>query len=51
MSSEGVGDDWVSIEMAFTLLGGLGLFIYGMKLMGEGLERSAGERLKHWLEV
>ncbi|MDK2882745.1 MAG: phosphate:Na+ symporter, partial [Bacillota bacterium] len=33
------------------LLGGLGLFIYGMKLMGEGLERSAGERLKHWLEV
>ena len=25
------------------LLGGLGLFIYGMKLMGDGLENAAGE--------
>lgn len=28
------------------LLGGLGLFIYGMKLMGDGLENAAGEGLK-----
>lgn len=41
----------VSSEMLFTLLGGLGLFIYGMKLMGEGLERSAGGKLRRWLEV
>ena len=32
------------------LLGGLGLFIYGMKLMGDGLENAAGEGLKKILE-
>ena len=34
----------------FTLLGGLGLFLFGMKLMGEGLEKAAGARLKRLLE-
>ena len=32
------------------LMGGLGLFIYGMKLMGDGLENAAGEGLKSILE-
>lgn len=32
------------------LAGGLGLFLYGMKLMGEGLENSAGDKLKSILE-
>ncbi len=32
------------------LLGGLGLFIYGMKIMGDGLENAAGEGLKSILE-
>ncbi|MGL4991794.1 MAG: Na/Pi cotransporter family protein [Sarcina sp.] len=32
------------------LLGGLGLFLYGMKIMGEGLENSAGDKLKGILE-
>lgn len=32
------------------LMGGLGLFIYGMKLMGDGLENAAGEGLKNILE-
>ena len=27
-------------------MGGLGLFLYGMNLMGEGLQKSAGTRLK-----
>ena len=31
-------------------MGGLGLFIYGMKLMGDGLENAAGESLKIILE-
>lgn len=31
-------------------MGGLGLFIYGMKLMGDGLENAAGEGLKNILE-
>lgn len=32
------------------LIGGLGLFLYGMKLMGDGLENAAGEGLKAILE-
>ncbi|MEG2985907.1 MAG: Na/Pi symporter, partial [Peptostreptococcaceae bacterium] len=32
------------------LMGGLGLFIYGMKLMGDGLENAAGDGLKSILE-
>ncbi|MDF2674339.1 MAG: Na/Pi cotransporter family protein, partial [Clostridiales bacterium] len=35
----------------FLLLGGLGLFIYGMNLMGEGLQKAAGDKLKRILEV
>jgi len=37
--------------MIFQLLGGLGLFVYGMKLMGDGLEKAAGDKLKKILEV
>ncbi len=33
-----------------SLMGGLGLFLYGMKLMGDGLENAAGEGLKKILE-
>lgn len=32
------------------LLGGLGLFVYGMKIMGDGLESAAGDGLKSILE-
>ena len=38
------------IEMLIQLIGGLGLFLYGMKLMGDGLENAAGENLKNILE-
>ena len=41
----------MTLNTIFTLLGGLGLFIYGMTLMGEGLERAAGERLKSLLQL
>ncbi len=41
----------MSLNSFFTLLGGLGLFIYGMRLMGDGLEMAAGERLKGLLEL
>ena len=37
--------------MIFQLLGGLGLFVYGMKLMGDGLQKAAGEKLKKMLEI
>jgi phosphate:Na+ symporter len=31
------------------LIGSLGLFIYGMKVMSEGLQQTAGARLRNWL--
>lgn len=40
----------VIIIMLVQLFGGLGLFLYGMKMMGDGLENAAGERLKGILE-
>lgn len=39
-----------TISTVLLLMGGLGLFIYGMKLMGDGLENAAGESLKKILE-
>ena len=39
-----------TIRIIIELMGGLGLFIYGMKLMGDGLENAAGEGLKSILE-
>ncbi len=39
-----------TIKVIIQLMGGLGLFIYGMKLMGDGLENAAGEGLKNILE-
>ena len=35
--------------MLVGLLGGLGIFIYGMKQMSEGLQKTAGKRLRHFL--
>lgn len=37
-------------EIAFGVLGGLALFIYGMNLMSDGLKKAAGERLRKILE-
>ncbi|MGL5151721.1 MAG: Na/Pi cotransporter family protein [Clostridium sp.] len=39
-----------AFEVFTGLLGGLGLFLYGMKLMGDGLENAAGDKLKGILE-
>ena len=33
------------------LMGGLGLFLYGMKLMSDGLEKAAGAKLRRILEI
>ena len=40
----------MQISEVMMLLGGLGLFLYGMKLMGDGLEMAAGSRLKKIVE-
>jgi phosphate:Na+ symporter len=36
--------------LIYSLLGGLGMFLYGMKMMSEGLQRSAGNSLRAILE-
>lgn len=36
--------------MVIALFGGLGLFLYGMTLMGDGLQNAAGEKLKIFFE-
>lgn len=40
----------MDIKMLIWLMGGLGLFLYGMKMMGDGLESAAGNKLKFILE-
>lgn len=41
----------MGVLMIFALLGGLGLFLYGMKLMSDGLENMAGDRMRRVLEL
>ncbi|MDD2202723.1 MAG: Na/Pi symporter, partial [Firmicutes bacterium] len=38
-------------SMIFGIIGGLGLFLYGMSLAGDGLKRAAGDRMRNILEV
>ncbi len=38
-------------DIIFGVAGGLALFIYGMNLMGEGLKKAAGERMRIILET
>ena len=39
------------ILQILTLLGALGMFLYGMNLMSEGLQKAAGDRLRKFLEA
>lgn len=39
------------MQTAITLLGGLGMFLYGMTVMGEGLQKAAGSKLKKIIEM
>jgi len=41
----------MDILMLFSLLGGLGMFLYGMKMMSDGLEGMAGDRMRRVLEM
>lgn len=40
-----------TVNTVFELLGGLGIFIFGMRMMGEGLTKTAGKKLKSLLEI
>ncbi|GHT87326.1 phosphate:sodium symporter [Spirochaetia bacterium] len=37
------------ISMLFKIIGGLCLFLYGMKVMSDGIQKSAGTRMRHVL--
>ena len=39
------------MDIVVNLMGGLGLFLYGMNLMGDGLQKSAGSKLKKIIEL
>lgn len=39
------------VEMLFQFAGGLGMFLYGMNVMADGLQKSAGGRMKNLLGV
>ena len=39
------------MNIIVNIMGGLGLFLFGMNLMGEGLEKAAGSKLKKIIEL
>ncbi|NLW16934.1 MAG: Na/Pi cotransporter family protein [Firmicutes bacterium] len=39
------------LPLIFGTIGGLGLFLYGMQLMADGLQKIAGDRLRRILEI
>ena len=41
----------MEILQVFTLLGALGMFLYGMNLMSSGLQKAAGDRLRGFLSA
>ena len=41
----------IDIEMLFRFVGGLGMFLYGMHIMADGLQKSAGGKMKQLLGV
>lgn len=43
--------DLKNLELLFRFIGGLGLFLFGMNAMAEGLQKSSGDKLKHMLGV
>jgi phosphate:Na+ symporter len=44
-------EDTMYFDLAIGIFGGLGLFLYGMQLMGNGLEKAAGKRLERIIEI
>ena len=40
----------MTFEAVLMMLGGIGMFLYGMKLMGNSLESAAGARMEKILE-
>ena len=43
------GSEFFTVTKLFELVGGLGLFLFGIKFMGEGLQLSAGKKIKQYI--
>ena len=43
--------NFMGILQVFTLLGAMGMFLYGMNLMSSGLQKAAGDRLRGFLSA
>lgn len=41
----------MNVGILLSMAGGLGLFLFGMKLMGDGIEKAAGAKLRGILEI
>ncbi len=39
-----------NVQLLFTFIGGLGMFLYGMNVMADGLQKSAGDKMKRLLQ-
>jgi len=39
------------LEALFNFIGGLGMFLYGMNVMADGLQKSSGKKMKKLLEI
>ncbi len=39
------------VKMLFMFIGGLGLFLYGMNTMADGLQKSTGSKAKKWMGI
>lgn len=37
------------VSNLFTFAGGLGMFLYGMRIMGDGMQKTAGSKMNHFL--
>ena len=38
-----------TVLITFNLLGGLAIFLFGMKIMSDGLQKMAGVKMRQWL--
>lgn len=39
------------IKIAISLIGGVGLFLFGIQMMASGMQKAAGDRLRRFLEI
>ncbi len=37
------------VSNLFTFAGGLGMFLYGMRIMGDGMQKTAGSKMNYFL--